>query len=102
MHVANGIWLVATEPLTSDGRDIAAGERFHVSRHQSGILLVRGQATIAPRLKAPPEPPPSVKRKRGRPRKVAAVTPEDAGSAVDLSDPASNGRYQRRDLQAEE
>jgi hypothetical protein len=64
----NGIWLVATEPLTIQGRDIKAGEQFHISRVHSGALLVMGKATIAH-----PQPPP--KAKAPEPQVAAAPTP---------------------------
>jgi hypothetical protein len=83
----NGIWLVALEPLTIQGREVKAGERFHISRVHSGALLVQKRATILhpqppPKNKAmvaeAPEPPPAPKR-RGRQRKTdvaAEVTTE--------------------------
>jgi hypothetical protein len=85
----NGIWLVAAEPLTIQGRDIKVGERFHISRVHSGALLVTGKATIAhpqppPKAKAP-EPqvaaaPPT--RRRTRQRKV--LEPEAPAQPVQV------------------
>lgn len=93
----NGIWLVAREPLTLGGREVAAGERFETSRIHSGALLVTGRARLAPRI--PPEPvaPPPVPRRRGRPRKVTPETDSIDGTA----DETPTRRYRRRDLQAE-
>lgn len=107
----NGIWLVATEPLTVQGREIATGERFQVSRIHSGALLVMGRATLAPRI--PPEPvapPQPASRRRGRPRKVtppadAVFQNLDSGVEINLTtddEPRPKRRYRRRDLQAEE
>lgn len=95
----NGIWLVAAEPLTVQGREVQAGERFQVSRIHSGALLVMGRATIAP--KVPPEPIPEPPRRRARARKIqttdiAAETPESAET-----DEVSKRQYRRRDLEAE-
>jgi hypothetical protein len=124
----NGIWLVASEPLTIQGRDIKAGERFHISRVHSGALLVTGKATIAhpqppPKAKAPePQvaaaPPP---RRRTRQRKVlepeshAQPAPVEPESPAVIEQPAAverhdtddepinvpNRTYHRRDLEAE-
>lgn len=95
-----GIWLVATEPLTIQGREVQAGERFRISRVHSGALLVMGRATVAPRL--PPEPVAPVTRRRGRPRKITIESQnQDAGAVVDLAEPPKR-RYRRRDLQADE
>ena len=127
----NGIWLVAVEPLTIQGREIRAGERFHISRVHSGALLVTGKATIAhpqpppkSREVAPPEPPPSTRR-RGRQRKAdtpdtvtdpavpeVPATPDTSPvpetETPDVVEPSSNEsidvprrRYQRRDLEAD-
>jgi hypothetical protein len=123
----NGIWLVASEPLAIQGRDITAGERFHISRVHSGALLVTGKATIAhpqppPKAKAP-EPqvaaaPPT--RRRTRQRKVLepeapaqpAIEPDvpavtEQPAAVERTDAddepidVPNRTYHRRDLEAE-
>lgn len=86
------IWLEATEPITVNGRDVLPGERFEMSRTESGALLVMGQARIAKPQKPPaaePEPP---KRRRGRPRKTE-TTQETAE--------APTRQYRRRDLEAE-
>lgn len=94
----NGIWLVAVEPLTLGGREVAAGERFELSRIHSGALLVTGRARLAPRV--PPEPvaPPPVPRRRGRPRKVVTT---DTDTIDGTADETPTRRYRRRDLQAE-
>jgi hypothetical protein len=124
----NGIWLVAVEPLTVQGRTVQAGERFHISRVHAGALLVTGRATIAE-----PQPPPKVHvesappmptRRRGRPRKTPVaepppdVTPEpvvpepvapeppaapEPQGSPDVAAPSDSQTrsYLRRDLEAE-
>jgi hypothetical protein len=90
----NGIWLVATEPLTIQGRDIKAGEQFHLSRVHSGALLVTGKAKIVhpqppPKSQMPaPEPvaaPP--KRRRARQRKVLEAEQPSAPAQPDEPEP---------------
>jgi hypothetical protein len=124
----NGIWLVATEPLTIQGRDLKAGERFHVSRVHSGALLVTGKATILKPQPPPksqmPEPPPEPPKRRGRTRKADAPPPQvapepepvaeipETPAVVEPVDPtedsdvdtiaASRECYMRRDLRADE
>lgn len=114
----NGIWLLATEPLTVQGRTIRAGERFHISRTHSGALLVTGRATILhpqpPRKsKAPdpvPEPPPARRRRRAPKADEAVVEtvdppssdtspapPDDDAEAIDVP----RRQYHRRDLEPE-
>lgn len=96
----NGIWLVASEPVTVQGREVEAGERFQCSRIYSGALLVMGRATIAPKLPPAPSPDPPAPRRRGRPRKIttAVVTAETDGEpAIDTP----KRSYRRRDLEAE-
>src|SRR5688572_13778591 len=71
----NGIWLVATEPLTIQGRDIKAGEQFHISRVHSGALLVKRQATVVhpqppPKSQTPEPPPVEAPKRRTRTRKA--------------------------------
>jgi hypothetical protein len=94
----NGIWLVALEPLTIQGREVKAGERFHISRVHSGALLVQKRATILhpqppPKNKAmvaeAPEPPPAPKR-RGRQRKtdVAAEVTTEVKTGIAPTAPA--------------
>jgi hypothetical protein len=91
----NGIWLVASESIMVQGREVEPGERFQIPRIDAGALLAMRKATIAPKFKPAPEPP---KRRRGRPRKIqtAAITAESGYP------PAEHLRYQRRDLEAEE
>lgn len=120
----NGIWLVAKEPLTVQGRDVQAGEQFHISRIHSGALLVTGRATILhpqpppkSRVVAPPAPEPPAPRRRRRSQKTTVDTPAETPEVipetsesevfegVDLSKPEDEmprRRYQRRDLEAEE
>jgi hypothetical protein len=104
----NGIWLVAAEPLTIQGRSIQTGERFHISRVHSGALLVTGRATIA-HPQPPPksrmaDPPIAVPRKRGRPRKVVTPEPETVPNPIHDADQIgaiTDRIYQRRDLEPE-
>lgn len=114
----NGIWLVATEPLTIQGRDVQTGERFHLSRVHSGALLVTGRATILrpqpPPKASTPEPPAPTPRRRRRTTK--ADTPQSTETSQTLTGPAAEPscpiddeplvipprRYHRRDLEADE
>jgi hypothetical protein len=123
----NGIWLVASEPLTIQGREVAAGEQFHISRVHSGALLVTGRATIVhpqpppkSRVAAPPPEPPAAPRRRRRQQKtddvvethdetpaLPAVMPETIPETTAQTDDAEavdvpRRRYQRRDLEADE
>lgn len=124
----NGIWLIATEPLTIQGRDIKAGEQFHISRVHSGALLVTGRATIArpqppPKTRAPEPPPPQARRRRPRVQKTEEGTaPAETPQPPDPEPPPQpiaeptvmnptadddvivvpQRRYHRRDLEAEE
>lgn len=122
----NGIWLEATEPLTVKGREVKAGERFHISRIHSGALLVTGRATIVrpqpPPKSHEPEPVVAAPRRRGRPRKTEVTAPTEPVTATEIAEPtpqpeptepttapepteaaeATTRRYHRRDLEAEE
>jgi hypothetical protein len=92
----NGIWLVASEPLELQGREIQTGERFQISRIHSGALLAQGRATVAP--KRPPEPlpdPPTPRRRRPRKLTTSTITPETPEA------PEPSRTYQRRDLEPE-
>jgi len=116
----NGIWLVASEPLEIQGREIATGERFQISRIHSGALLAQGRATVAPKL--PPEPvyhpligvsplyacgvaallqpepiPETPAPRRRRPRKITTATIDAETPSV----PEPSRTYQRRDLEPE-
>lgn len=92
----NGIWLVATEPLTIKGRTVQAGEQFHISRIHSGALLVTGKATMVqpqPSSKSrAPEPPPIVvaPKRRGRPKKTeptAPTAPTEPVAPTEITEP---------------
>ena len=95
----NGIWLVASEALTSAecGQDVEEGERFETSRSKyAGALLAQRKATIAPKIPAAPEPP--APRRRGRPRKITTSTiTAESTNQID-----ETRTYHRRDLEAEE
>lgn len=96
----NGIWLIASEPLTIQGREVQAGEQFHLSRIHSGALLVTGRATIVhpqpppkSRVAAPPAPVPPTSRRRRRVQKTDDVietiddTPATPEATPDLTEP---------------
>jgi len=91
----NGIWLVASEPLELQGREIATGERFQISRIHSGALLAQGRATVAP--KVPPAPVPPVPARRSRARKIST-----ANIISESSLPEHTRTYTRRDMEPEE
>ena len=112
----NGIWLVASEPLTIKGREVSAGEQFEISRHKSGELIVLGRATIAKSQSAPPQPPPQPEPPPPPPpepepaAEIESVTPIyhnfDTGLDVTITPdeptkPTRRRRYVRRDLEAE-
>jgi hypothetical protein len=87
--MVNKVWLIATAPLTVEGRTYDTGDRFALPAVKSGALLVKRQAVLAPDTRMNNTPvaitvtPP---RRRGRPRKSDTTAPS----------------YRRRDLQAEE
>lgn len=91
----NGIWLVASEPLELQGREIQTGERFQISRIHSGALLAQGRATVAP--KVPPVPEPPAPARRSRARKITTSTIPAETTSV----PEPSRTYQRRDMEPE-
>jgi hypothetical protein len=99
----NGIWLVANEALTYQGREIQAGEHFQCPRTRSGAFLVMGQARIAPPPQKVPETAeaPPLPRRRGRPRKIqtADIPAEESTESTETATPTRS--YRRRDLEAE-
>lgn len=102
----NGIWLVALEPLEILGREVQPGERFEISRTQSGPFLVMGRARIAASQTPPPKEPAPAPRRRGRPRKtetteITQTVEETAATEPPAEATEPTRRYRRRDLEAE-
>jgi len=97
----NGIWLVASEPLELQGREIATGERFEISRIHSGALLAQGRAMVAPKVPPAPVPPVPARRSRARKTTTIAITAESSDyPSENLVAPSRS--YHRRDMEPEE
>jgi hypothetical protein len=96
----NGIWLVASEPLTVRAQEIQAGEVFQCPRILAGAYLVMRRASLAPKSSIPDTSVAAApRRRRGRPRKT-----ETADLVSEASEDAVKPKrhYRRRDLEADE
>jgi hypothetical protein len=107
----NGIWLIASESLMIQGREVEAGERFEIPRVHAGALLAMRKATIAPKLPPAPAPEsPAPRRRRARKLSTADMSAEIPGPPTDTVSEAltraaedlRSRHYHRRDLEAEE
>lgn len=116
----NGIWLVAMEPMTVNGRDLKMGDYFEYPRVLAGALLVMKRATVLRPVPIelllqddnPAPPPPTRRRRKQTPKPDETPAPETPEQPA-VTDPitetpqqpelntAPRRRYQRRDLEAE-
>jgi hypothetical protein len=120
------VQLIARHSFTYGGKHVAAGGEFSATERDAAILcaIKRAERAAVPAVEASP-----VKRKRGRPRKVLAETPQPEPEELPAEDdepeppiedeqaPASSpsgrktgtlhakkkrrGTYKRRDMRAE-